>query len=474
MSYDTHDSIAAVASAAGGGSRGVVRISGVDALARLAGCFLPSDSAIALTEIARPERVRGSIQLNAPEHRSAVSIPGELLVWPTDRSYTRQPAAEFHTIGSAPLLAAIVEQLQRVGIRAAAPGEFTLRAFLAGRIDLTQAEGVLGVVDATERSDLDAALDQVAGGLSRPLHRLREELLAMLAELEAGLDFVEEDIEFVSREALAERITEAQVTVAATASQLAERDQHSKAPRVALVGAPNAGKSSLFNALVQKYGDPSAVAAIVSPTPGATRDYVVGRLTLDGVECELIDTAGVDETLRAGIEREAQLVSDRQRLDADVRVRCIEAEGRELAADGLATRGGDLIVWTKSDLQGEMPTESISPDGFHALGVSLLCSAETGAGLAELAQRLRAELGRLKAEGQSRGGSVAVTSARCAGSLRDAAAALETAATLVRSESDELLAAEIRHALDALGVIVGAICADDVLDRVFSQFCIGK
>lgn len=474
MSYDTHDAIAAVASAAGGGARGVVRISGVDALARLAGCFHPSDSAVALTEIARPERVRGSILLNAPDQRSAASIPGELLVWPTERSYTRQPAAEFHTIGSAPLLAAIVEELQRVGIRAAAPGEFTLRAFLAGRIDLTQAEGVLGVVDATQRSDLDAALDQVAGGLSRPLHQLREELLAMLAELEAGLDFVEEDIEFISRETLAVRIAEAQVTVAATASQLAERDQHSEAPRVALIGAPNAGKSSLFNALVRKYGDPGAVAAIVSPTPGATRDYVVCRVTLDGVECELIDTAGVDEILRVGIEREAQLASDRQRLEADVRVRCVGAERRESAADDLTATGGDLTVWTKSDLQSEMPAASQSPDESHASGAGLSCSAKTGAGLEELAHRLRVELGRLKAEGNSRRGSVASTSARCAGSLRDAAAALETAATLVRSQSDELLAAEIRHALDALGVIVGAICADDVLDRVFSQFCIGK
>ena len=436
MSYDTHDAIAAVASAAGGAARGVVRISGVDALQRLAGCFHVDDGAASLTELARPQRIQGAIELHAGDAAMATLIPGELLVWPSDRSYTRQPAAEFHTIGSAPLLAAVVEELQRVGIRAAAPGEFTLRAFLAGRIDLTQAEGVLGVVDANERSDLDAALDQVAGGLSRPLHRLREDLLAMLAELEAGLDFVEEDIEFISSEALAERVAAAQATVASVAAQLVERDRRGEAPRVALVGAPNAGKSSLFNAVVQWFGDPQSVTAIVSPTPGATRDYVVARLSLDGVECELIDTAGVDDAFGEGIEREAQLVSTRQRSDADLRICCVDAMATGGAGNASSPHAGDLLVWTKADLRASRTTAPTAyPDT-----TAISCSAETGAGLDALVQRLRGELGRLSEEGQRRG-SVASTSARCAGSLRQAAAMIacprEQVAT-VREQRDRI------------------------------------
>ncbi|QDT72940.1 tRNA modification GTPase [Lacipirellula limnantheis] len=465
MSYDLDDTIAAVASAAGGGARGVVRVSGPQTATLLAQCFHPSELvARELQHITKPSRIHGAMQVSATGDGSTLRVPGFLLLWPGTHSYTRQPSAEFHTLGSAPLLAAVVETLGCHGIRVASPGEFTLRAFAAGRIDLTQAEGVLGVIDAQGREHLDAALDQVAGGLSRPLHQLREDLLSLLAELEAGLDFVEEDIEFISRESLKSRLAAARAVVAATQRQLGQRDQRNEAPRIVLSGAPNAGKSSLFNALLQRFGDGIGTDSIVSPKPGATRDYVVGRISLDGLDCELVDTAGVEEGEQLGVAKAAQETSGIQRRTADVRLICIETTEWRSHAEIDA----EIVVLTKSDLRGE--TFAATPE---ITAGAIPCSSLTGAGLNLLAARIRDEIGRREGA-LAQFGAVAATSARCQGSLRRASESLSAAAVLVDGGSDELLAAEIRHCLDAVGEIVGAICADDVLDRVFGQFCIGK
>ena len=466
MSYDVNDTIAAIASAAGGAARGVIRISGPETLERIAQCFVPADD-VALQSLQRAVRVAGSISVPSSCGGAACCIPGHLLVWPNQQSYTRQPAAEFHTIGSPPLLAAILEELERQGVRPAEPGEFTLRAFVAGRIDLIQAEGVLGVIDAEGRADLDAALDQVAGGMSRPLHQIREDLLSLLAELEAGLDFVEEDIEFIGRDELAARIAAAQQVVATTQSQLGERDRRRELPRVVLLGLPNAGKSSLFNALLIRFGgdDDSAVSSIVSPTPGATRDYVVCCIRIDGVDVELIDTAGIEQELRTGIGGESQRATSSQQRTADVRLRCIDGAGGEFSGD---LAGNELAVRTKCDLVERI---AVSAADTHAPAIH--CSSTTGAGLDELASAIAAKVALLIRDGEA-AGLTAATATRCAGSLRRAAASLDVAKDLVLSGGDELLAAEVRHALDALGEIVGAISTDDVLDRVFSQFCIGK
>lgn len=471
MSYDLNDTIAAVASATGGAARGVVRISGPETAARLAYCFRSADSGGEdFSKCAAPQRIHGAIEVTQADGDRSLSIPGSLLLWPGSQSYTRQPSAEFHTLGSPPLLAAVLEELGRQGIRPAEPGEFTLRAFVAGRIDLTQAEGVLGVIDAQGRGELDAALDQVAGGLSRPLHQIREDLLSLLAELEAGLDFVEEDIEFISRQSLADRIAGAQAVVTVTRRQLSDRDQRSDAPRVVLAGAPNAGKSSLFNALLDRYGDDDGASSIVSEQPGATRDYVIGRLQIGDLQCELVDTAGFDDVQEASIAEAAQAASGVQRRAADLRVLCVEAGGDFVGPDS----GGEIFVFTKIDQRlPDTPSSASEADILAATNRPIGCSSVTGEGLDGLAARIRAEIGRL-GDRHERGSAIAATSTRCHGSLQRADESLQAAAALVATGSDELLAAEVRSALDALGEIVGAICADDVLDRVFGQFCIGK
>jgi tRNA modification GTPase len=421
-----------------------------------------------LGEVRQPQRLHGSFRVDADSEQRDLLIPGELLLWPSTQSYTRQPSAEFHTIGSPPLLAAIVEHLGQVGIRPAEPGEFTLRAFLAGRIDLTQAEAVLGVIDARGRDDLDAALDQLAGGLSRPLHRLREQLLGVLAELEAGLDFVEEDIDFITRAAIGERLVEARHLVSGTLAQMAARDQRVDVPRVVIVGPANVGKSSLFNVLIERYGVASSGGAIVSPEPGATRDYLVGRLAIDGMLCELVDTAGEDASRRDELHHAAQRSTAQQQRAADIRLRCIMASDTT-AQDLELENGAELWILTKADL-----AKTKTGQGGAPLTSSMVrCSSMTGEGIDELARRIHASVRNAGSEG-SPGAVAAATSARCSGSLREAERALAAAMELTESGGDELIAAEIRSALDALGEVVGAVCADDVLDRVFSQFCIGK
>src|SRR5438045_8027325 len=193
MTFDLDDTIAAIASAPGGALRGIVRLSGPQAMACVAGLVRLHDGE-ARSSIAAPTCRRAVMQVS-PE---LGDVPLVLYLWPTDRSYTRQPSAELHLPGSPPILEAVLAAVCQSGARLARPGEFTLRAFLAGRLDLTQAEAVLGVIDAGNRQELDAALSQLAGGLAKPLAMLRGQLLDLLAHLEAGLDSTDEDIDCIS------------------------------------------------------------------------------------------------------------------------------------------------------------------------------------------------------------------------------------------------------------------------------------
>jgi tRNA modification GTPase len=390
-------------------------------------------------------------------------IPCDVYYWP-GRSYTGQPVVEIHTIGSPPLLQMVLRAVCAAGARLAGPGEFTLRAFLAGRIDLTQAEAVLGVIDAESTSALDAALTQLAGGLARPLHRLRDELLDLLAHLEAGFDFADEDLPFVTREQLGDQLVEAERQVAAIERQMDSRGETVDAVQVALVGRPNAGKSSLFNAMAGNS------AALVSHHPGTTRDYITADLDLDGVKCRLIDTAGVDWPLATSqghsIEHAAQLATDSQRRSAHIEVLCLDS-----------TRPID--DWERSELQqpaaGEQRivvlTKCDAPRAIDVDVAAMETSSRTGAGVPLLRDELRQ---RAIAAASSHGGVVAATAARCGESLCLAAESLRQARSVADAGQEELAAAEIRVALEELGKVVGAVYTDDVLDRIFSRFCVGK
>lgn len=463
----SHDEvIVAVASAPGGAGRAIVRLCGVNSL-ECAGSFFSADDRASLfpasskaqmpgRTVTAPRVVTGSLQLP----QITTGVPCDLFVWPDDRSYARQPTVELHLPGSPPLVEAAVQAACRGGARPAQPGEFTLRAFLAGRLDLTQAEAVLGVVDAADQRQLDVALRQMAGGVAVPLQQLRSNLLDLLAHLEAGLDFVEEPIEFISRSELLAQLATALAATQKLAEQAEARGDAAVVPRVVLVGEPNVGKSSLFNALAGE------AKAIVSPTAGTTRDYLTARLDLDGVECDLVDTAGLEERNFATqpIAAAAQDFTGEQVQNADVRLLCFDASRspnpREVAA--LTRRdSAALVVYTKADLVAAT----------HLRG-GLAVSVAHRSGLVELRAAIRTAVVAARRES---GDVVVATAVRCRDSLRRASEALAAAVQLVDQRGgEELIAIEIRQALDELGQVVGAVYTDDILDRIFSRFCIGK
>jgi tRNA modification GTPase len=248
-------------------------------------------------------------------------------------------------VGSPPLVERLASDLLNAGTRPARAGEFTLRAFLAGKKDLPQAEAVNAVIEAGTDADLQFALNQLAGGMTQPLHALREDLLNLLADLEAALDFSDEDIEFVGKLETLTRIDRALAQLNNLRQQLDTRTVSGRPVRIALAGLPNAGKTSLFNALTESN-------AIVSPTPGTTRDYLTRQFQLGGVNVELIDTAGW-QGANDTIAEQAQRLGHEQALQADVILWCVET-GREFEpADEtrLTETGARVIrVRTKCDL----------------------------------------------------------------------------------------------------------------------------
>jgi tRNA modification GTPase len=443
MPHDLHDTIVALSSAPGPGARAIVRLSGPDAL-RVASAVFP-----AAEPVSPHERRLHPGQVHLPG--VAAPLPADLYVWPAPRTYTGQQLVELHTLSSPPLVELLVAELLKAGARAAGPGEFTLRAFLAGKLDLTQAEAVRAVIEAGSRSELTQALAQLAGGVAGPLRELRDDLLNLVADVEAGLDFAEEDIHFVGQEELLGRLSKAMAHLTLLGKQLEGRSLAGRPFRVVLAGRPNAGKSSLFNAL-------SGGRALVSPEPGTTRDYLVRRLDLGGIPVELVDTAG---WLEAGdaINRQAQQLGRGQAEGADLVLLCVEA-GRtpDPEETALLERAGPpvLLVATKCDL-------AAPPSGMPAT------SAVTGTGL-EALRALLADRARARPEP-----ALAPSLSRCRHHVTACLAHLRQAhAVVLFQDPPDLLAVELRGALDQLGEMVGAVYTDDLLDRIFSRFCVGK
>lgn len=360
-----------------------------------------------------------------------------------------------------------MRELYAHGATPAQPGEFTLRAFLAGKIDLAQAEAVLGVIDSTADEELTAALRQLAGGLSGKIIGVRNNLADLLADLEAGLDFVEEDIEFVSNNALIARLRTAADSISDLERQTSERIQSTIRPRVVLAGLPNAGKSTLFNELLQRS------EAIVSETAGATRDYLASVVRWGELEVELIDTAGWAAS-ENGIEGFARQLRDEQLSRADCVVWCrscrLDAAAAELDSQlqlQLESRTLMIPVLTKCDLALTRQDAGVNVENFD-----FEVSAKTAEGLESLRQEIERVLSNEKSSVSDFVGS---TAARSRSSLAHAGSSIENAIeAAANSLGDEFVAVELRDALDSLGLIVGAVYTDDLLDRIFSRFCIGK
>ncbi len=480
-----HDTIAAIASAPGSAPRGIVRISGP----RVAECLnqvLPGPGiGTGGASRQRPCRFAADFRL-ATGH----TVPAEVLYWPTAVSYTRQPTAEVHTIGSPPLLELILQSLFQTGARAARPGEFTLRAFLSGRIDLTQAEAVIAAIDAQNESQFQFALEQLAGGLAHPLSQIRAHLVDLVADIEAGLDFVDEDIAFVQPCTVAATIIEAIDQLQKIREQLESRGDSRVLPQVVLIGRPNAGKSSLLNRLAGR------TLAIVSSEPGTTRDYLQGTVQHRDIALEIIDTAGVGSVLDAALSRRESTTDEidrsmtrqtaRARRCADIAVCCVEPsdppEPAEVAAWFADSAVPIVVAFTKADLLfpetilqgvGKAYVDSLRRLLKNAVPLHgpIAVSAKTGIGCPELLDCVLEILTKRQAESPS----ASILGIRCAEGIEQALRSLQSALDSVTNQAgDEMVAADIRLALHALGELTGAVHNEEILDRLFSRFCIGK
>ncbi|QDU81398.1 tRNA modification GTPase MnmE [Polystyrenella longa] len=460
MNLDLDETIAALSSPPGPGGRGVLRLSGPE-VKRVLVETLELDQA-RLDQLTSATRLTSSLNLN-----TGLPLPCSVYYWPTVRSYTGQPAAELQLPGSPPLLEAALVKLFQNGARPARPGEFTLRSFLAGRLDLVQAEAVLGVIDADDQVELKAALEQLAGGISSRLNQLREDMIDLVSDMEAGLDFVDEDIEFISREDVIQRLQSAHEYVSQVLDQSSSRMTSHSRPRVILAGLPNAGKSTLLNALAGNE------AALVSEIEGTTRDYISQTIQTNNMSFDLIDTAGW-ETPRQDLMDHAHQRRDELLKEADLVLWCTDLSQQKTRSDEVlntyrSTFRKLLIIQTKRDLAADHQSQtSFTETETGSLPVTVHEPGDM--------KLLKKEVSRLLSEqGKHDHQFLGSTAARTENSLQKVKSALTQAIEAAEANwGDDMIAIDLHQAIDHLGEIVGAVYTDDLLDRIFSKFCIGK
>jgi len=443
----SNDSIFAVATAPGRAGIAVVRVSGPDAgtaLQGVRGDGLP------------PPRKAVRSRLRDPATGEA--IDDALCLWfPAPASMTGEDVAEFHVHGGHAISAALAVALGRIdGIRAAEPGEFTRRAFEHDKLDLTEAAAVADLVDAETAAPRRQALRQLDGELGRLYDGWRDELTRALAHVEAHFDFPDEDLPGELMAGAKARIAGALSAMSAHLDDDRRGERIRDGVRIAIVGPPNVGKSSLLNALAGRD------AAIVAETAGTTRDVVEVHLDLGGFAAVVADTAGLREAEDA-VEREGVRRALANADDADIVIVMFDATTTE-PATGIERRLlGDnaLVVLNKIDLQPMITPLEIA--GLHALEISV----KTGKGLDRLLDVLRDRI----ADRFSVGEAPVLTRARHRAALEECAAALRGAEL---AALPELMAEDLRLAVRALGRITGRVGVEDILDLVFSEFCIGK
>ncbi|MFT4709357.1 MAG: tRNA modification GTPase [Planctomycetota bacterium] len=496
------DTIVAVSSPPGPGARAVVRLSGSQSRQIVAAAWQSETLAGDLP---------GHVDAGIPDSRAVLSgafddgkslLPGFLFWMPGPASYTREDVVELHLPGSPPLVDAVLARLFHLGARLAQPGEFTRRAFLNGRLDLTRAEGVLGLIEAADTAAQRSASKLLVGGLEQRMSALREGLESLRALAEASLDFDTAETGHVDTTELELRAGKLEVELGEALLWEQRREPAKGRPRVLLAGRPNAGKSSLFNVLTSEVRAEQAeqldsrVAlgeALVSSLAGSTRDGVLGTWRLGGVDVELMDAPGLEAELSdTSADGRAQELAARERTGADLLLWAVDGSSMvEANRDALATERKQLeqntpgnsrllCLVTKRDLKSsglsmadaaglvDLPPESC-----------LAISTQTSAGLDQLAARVAQRLG--LAAGQADPTVVAAAalgrelSARHRTAIQAALGALEEALGGLRAGLPlDLVAETLREGTLELDAITGETTPEDLLDRIFAGFCLGK
>lgn len=460
-----HEPIAAIATALGEASIGVVRVSGVGAADVVRSifrtpsgrtCFLPASRSVMYGEVVSPTQ--------------NTLIDEAILVWmPGPHSYTAEDVAELQVHGGIQVVQSVLECALAGGARLAEPGEFTKRAFLNGRLDLSQAEAVIDLIRAKTDLAQRTALQQVKGRLRDTVTRLRKELIHLQAHVEVTLDYPEHDVEQVACQA-----------VVATGSKLIEEvEQLASSARVGqilregiatvIVGRPNVGKSSLLNALLRRE------RAIVTDVPGTTRDVIEEYVNLRGIPYRLVDTAGIRETEdiveRIGVERSREMIEQAELAVVVVAGSVALTEDDFILLDVTDSVPSRVVVVNKSDLPRQADVARLQAElGPKDTVVHVSALAGEGLGELELAME-RAAFG----DEERIGERTVVTNARQGSLLRQAAADLELAVDAARNNATlDIIAVALQAAYASLGLVIGEEVGEDLLDEIFSRFCLGK
>jgi tRNA modification GTPase len=468
------DTIVAIATPPGRGGIGVIRLSGPKALEiaapmlRLKHDLQPGHAIFG--ELVDPggedERVTnvGPAALGWPVRQGPAARIDEVVVtyFAKPHSYTTDDIVEISAHGSPVILRHIVELCVSAGARLAEPGEFTMRAFLNGRIDLTQAEAVRDLIDSQTLYQAKIAAQQLEGALSRRLQPIKQKLVELIAVLEAGIDFAEDDVSVMPDVTILDHIAAVRVPLEQLSAGFAYGKIVHEGLTLAIVGRPNVGKSSLFNRLVERE------RAIVTATPGTTRDLVTETVAIGGIPVKLIDTAGIrqalDEAESIGIQKSMEALAD-----ADLVLVVLDASQEPTAEDTELLRQSEsrpvIVVGNKSDL-------GVSDQWRVDRSPAVRTSAVNGDGITEL----RAEI--LRHIGGERGTQAEagfLTNIRHQGLVQDSLVALGAAKNAVQERvPHEMLLMDLYNALRPLDAITGATTTDDILNLIFSTFCIGK
>jgi tRNA modification GTPase len=463
------DTIVAIATPPGRGGIGVVRLSGPDArsiagpMLRLKHDLEPGRAVFG--ELIGPADRAAELRVAGERGAAVPARIDEVVVtyFAKPHSYTTDDVIEISAHGSPIVLRHIVELCMQAGARLAEPGEFTMRAFLNGRIDLTQAEAVRDLIDSQTLYQAKVAAQQLDGALSRRLQPIKKNLVELIARLEAGIDFAEDDVSVLPDATILHDIAAVRLPLEQLSASFAFGKIVHEGLTLAIVGRPNVGKSSLFNRLVERD------RAIVTATPGTTRDLVTETVAIGGIPVKLVDTAGIrpalDEAESIGIKKSMEALADADLVLVvmDVSVP-ITAEDGELVQQ--ASARPTIVVGNKSDLGagGQWPAVSGQP--------MVATSALTGEGIAELRAQILTHIGG-EAGTQSEAGFL--TNHRHHELIKDSLAALEAAKNAVAQKTPhEMLLLDLYSALRPLDAITGATTTDDILNLIFSTFCIGK
>ncbi|MCJ8211472.1 tRNA uridine-5-carboxymethylaminomethyl(34) synthesis GTPase MnmE [Mucilaginibacter sp. RS28] len=456
MIYQTNDTIVALATPNGIGAIGVIRLSGPEAVTIAQKIFKGKD----LTR-------QASHTIHFGRIADGDVILDEVLVslFFAPHSYTKENVVELSCHGSAFIIESVIKLLIKNGARAAQPGEFTLRAFLNGQLDLSQAEAVADLIASNSKASQQAAMQQLRGGFSNQLNALREQLVNFASLIELELDFSEEDVEFANRDQLKQLI----LTILGVLSRLIESFELGNAIKqginTVIAGRPNAGKSTLLNALLNEE------RAIVSHIAGTTRDTIEEVLNINGVNFRLIDTAGIREatdTIEAiGVQKTMEKISQSALLiyvfDAsEISIADLNTDLESLKKPGVPM----LVVANKIDL--------LDPEQIAALPnteSTLFISAKQK----ERIEELKHKIYHTAIKGQLAGNEIMVTNIRHLEALQKTEEALSRVLNGIDNPiTSDFLAIDIKQALHYLGEITGSVTTDDLLENIFSKFCIGK